>query len=133
MVATTRKLRGGVIVSEDQAVVEVLSRQLHDRLQLIYYTHPNDIVLDDAQEFFIVLSPEDMVDVIKFYHSKRLPIPPIIHINEPRILQSFDHELLFPDVKIIPIPQARLSAGADVTLQLGLFTDIMKRIEAAVH
>jgi hypothetical protein len=134
--SSRRKLRGGVIAAEDrhhQGVIELLSYRLRERLQLIYYTHPHDIVLEDTLDFFVVQSPEDLVEVVKFFHCKRLPIPPILHINDPHTLQNFDHELLFPNVNIIYIPQARLSSNADITLQAGIFTTIMKQLEAVVH
>lgn len=129
--ASKRKVRGGVVLSENpdaQGVIELLTHQVRDRLDLLYYLHPYDISLDEVHDCIMVLSLEDLKQVIRFYDGKRRPLPLLIHINDPDLLFATNHATLFPGVNIALVPQASLGAAPDVTLELTRFKRIIERL-----
>jgi hypothetical protein len=126
-----KKPRGGVITSEAHhmhGVVQLLTFHLRNRLELVYYPHPNDIEVAEDYDFVIALSLDDLRAVIKHYDAKQHPVPLLLHIDEPETLHDLDYTRLFPRIEVAPIAQANLDAQPGVTLQLGLFSQIIERL-----
>lgn len=133
--AENRLLYGGVIIAaghRTHGLIELLAHQMRRRLFLVYYDHANSIETQARHDFIIVLSPKDLEGVIQHYAVKQRPVPPLVHIIEPEELAKIDHAALFPGVQIAVMPQTDLSTDSKATLNLALFNDIIKRLEAQV-
>ncbi|MBN1680747.1 MAG: hypothetical protein JW966_10670 [Anaerolineae bacterium] len=126
-----RKLSGGVITSEDQhthGVMELLTAPVRHRIVLAYYTHPNEIETDHGHDFIAVFSCKDLESVIKTFDARRLPLPLMVHVDDPFVLNRLRYDLLFPGVDVMLLGQARLSGVPDVTLELDLYDKLMQRL-----
>jgi hypothetical protein len=124
----TRKWRGGVVISDERhsrGLIELLAAPVRERIDLTYYDHPYGIETDPAYDFLIVFSLDNMRSVIKFYDSKRRPLPLLVHVDNPASLQGLQHNRLFPGLRILAIPQATLSDEPGVTLEINLFARIL--------
>ncbi|MBN1200404.1 MAG: hypothetical protein JXJ20_00985 [Anaerolineae bacterium] len=128
---TSGKMHGGAIHSGNQntfGIVELLTHHYQNQLELVYYTHPKEIEVEAQHEFIIVLSLHDLEQVIRHYDDKRCPLPLIVHINEPDVMQNINHRRMFPGVEIMPVEQANLANDPDITLELSLLAKIMDRL-----
>ncbi len=126
-----KTLQGGVIVSPEQhthAVIQLLTYQLQRRMQLSYYSHPNEI--EGPHNFLIVLSAADLEGAIKVFRTRQQTVPFIIHIDEPEKLDRINYATLFPGVEIAAIPHVPPGRGQDVTLRLDLFRTVIELLEA---
>jgi hypothetical protein len=124
----TRKWRGGVVVSDDRhshGLIELLAAPVRERIDLTYYDHPYSIETDPAFDFVVVFSLDHVRGVIKLYDSKRCPLPLLVHVDSPANLQGLKHDLLFPGVRILTIPQAPFSDEPGVTLEINMFARIL--------
>ncbi|NDJ78528.1 MAG: hypothetical protein GYB65_19940 [Chloroflexi bacterium] len=131
---TKTKLHGGVIISYEQhshAVMELLTYRLRNRVALTHYPHPNSIELHRNHHFIIVLSIDDLVDVVKFYQTLEHTPPLLVHIDTPDVVQQIDYAAEFPEVDIVALEQARLT-DKDVTLKISLFREIIEHLETRV-
>jgi hypothetical protein len=127
--ADTRKIQGGVIVSDEKrshGVVELLAHRVRNRIELIYYVHPYEIDITRHQ-FIIVFSVQDLARVVKTYYLKAAPAPLIIHIDEPDVLSRMDYATRFPEIEIAPIEQSNL-ANKEGTLKFALFQEIIESL-----
>ncbi len=126
-----KTLRGGVIVSPDQhthAIIQLLSFQLQQRMQLSYYSHPNELEL--PLDLLIVLSTADLEGAIKVCRVRQQPVPYMIYIDEPETVEKLDYAALFPTIEITPVPHAWPSKGQHITLQIDLFRTVIELLEA---
>jgi hypothetical protein len=125
---STRKLYGAAVLSSNEkarGIMDLLIYHVRNRLNLVYYPHPDDIDIYAPHDFIMVFSLKSLREVVRFYASKRQPMPLLVHVNSPEELQSVRHQRLFPDIRILPIPQALFGAGdPDVTLDLSLLDRI---------
>jgi len=127
------KLCGGVVVFADRhthGLIELLTYRSRDRLEMVYYSHPYDIDLDQKHDFIIVQSPEDLDNVVRFFQTRQHVIPLIVHIDRPEVLQNLNHKAKWPGIDVIRVPQADLADDPDITLELGLMEKIIQRLEA---
>jgi hypothetical protein len=132
--AETKKLQGGVIVADGHhthGLIEMLAFHVRDRVEIAYYPHPYQIDLDHPHDFIVVLSLDDLRNVVKFYDAKRQDLPLIAHIDDPATLRRIRHDALFPGVKVVPIPQANLNAEPGVTLEVSMFANILNLLTKA--
>ncbi len=128
-----RKQRGGVIVSTHQhthGLIELLAAPVREKIELVYYPHPYQIEAEHAYDFIIVLSLDDLRSVIKFYDVKRLPLPLIVHVDTPDALQHIRHNILFPGVRVLRIPQVGLDSEPGVTLEVNLFAKVLDMLQS---
>jgi hypothetical protein len=126
------KLRGSIIASSDYAhgTIALITFQLRHRTELAFYPHPYEI--DTQCDFVIVFSQRDLELAFRYYQSKKIHFPLLIHIDTPEHLRLIDYNSLCPGVDVLPIPQANLSAEPDVTLDLHLYSKITQRLHRHV-
>jgi hypothetical protein len=127
-----RKLSGGVVIASDNrahGLIELLSYQMRDRLELNYYPHPYSVETGAHHDFIIVLSKSNLDQVVRHYAVKGRTAPPIIHINEPDVLMRIDHAALWPEVIVAPMPQSNVSNTTATTLNLSKFSEIIRNLE----
>lgn len=127
-----RKQRGAVIVATEHhthGLIELLATPVRDKLELVYYPHPYQIEAERGYDFVIVLSLDDLRNVIKFYDVKRFELPLIVHVDSPDRLQTIRHDLLFPGVHVLRIPQIGLDAEPGVTLEVNLFAKVLDLLQ----
>jgi hypothetical protein len=130
-----KKRVGGVILSEGHhthGLIELLAFHVRDRVEIVYYPHPYQIETERPHDFIVVLSLEDLRNVVKFYDAKRWDVPLIAHIDDPARLRDVRHDLLFPGIQVVAIPQANISTEPGVTLEVSMFARILDVLDNQV-
>ena len=128
-------LVGGVIVDfrrHSHGIVELLTYHLRKRVALQYYQHPYEIEVDLPHAFMIVLSFDALEGVVRAYEARGLIVPLILHIDAPEVFDQIDYDRQFPGVEVVPVEQANLDGGPDVTLKIGLFRQVIEELERRV-
>jgi hypothetical protein len=123
-----KRYRGGVLASEHYdafGIAELLTAHLRRTVDLVHYTWPPDIDTHARHDFLMVFSLAELQAVIKVFDYQRREVPLLVHIDEPATLQVIDHRSLFPGVRVLAVPQARLEDDPDITLDL----DILGKID----
>jgi hypothetical protein len=123
------KWRGGVVVAGERhgrGLVELLAAPVREQMDLNYYDHPYGIELENAHDFVVVFSLDDLRSVIKLYDTKRSTLPLLVHVDSPDNLRGLKHDVLFPGIRILGIPQAPLDDEPGVTLELNVFARIIE-------
>jgi hypothetical protein len=77
-----------------------------------------------------VFSLDDLRSVIKFYDTKRCTLPLLVHVDSPDHLRGLQHDKLFPNVRILGIPQTPLDDEPGVTLEINLFARVLDLLRA---
>ncbi len=124
-----KKWRGGVVISDERhsrGLIELLAAPVRERIDLTYYDHPYGIETDPPYDFVVVFSLDNVRSVIKFYDSKRSPLPLLVHVDSPDNIRGIQHDRLFPGVRILAIPQTPLDDEPGVTLEINLFARIIE-------
>ena len=124
--------RGAVVVStghHTHGLIELLAAPVRDQIELIYYPHPYQIETESGYDLVIVLSLDDLRNVIKFYDVKRCALPLIVHVDSPEVLHDMRHDILFPGVRVLKIPQVGLDAEPGVTLEVNLFAQVLDLLQ----
>ncbi|NLE50874.1 MAG: hypothetical protein GX613_05650 [Chloroflexi bacterium] len=131
----TRKPFGGVIAAPGQhaqAVITLLSHHVRGRFEIAYYAHANEIDHVQQHDFFVVFSVGDLEAVAHHYGADGQQKPVIVHVDEPKMLAQVDHAAFFPDLDVISIEQADLTAQPDITLRLDVFRRVIEALEARI-
>lgn len=131
---TQQKLQGAVILPYDKPhaheVIELLTLRLRDRFDPVFYTHAGEIDSSRHHDFIIVLSRKSLEGAVQVMRAKKLPMPLVIHIDEPDVVQAINYATLFPGIEVAAIEQANFSGDPDITLKIMLFKEIIERLEA---
>ncbi len=131
---TSKRLHGAVITDprrRTHGIIQLLSYHVRGKIDFTYYEHPNQIEIERAPQFIVVMSVEDIAGVLRHYYARECAPPMIIHLDRPEMLGAIDYERMFPGVEIVPVEQA-LMDEKDVTLQIGMFQQIVEALEASV-
>ena len=102
------------------------------RLLITHYAHPYEIDIQ-RHRFVIVFSVPDLALVVKTFYIKSVPVPVLIHIDDPNTISQTDYAVQFPAIDIAPIPQTNLT-DKEGTLKIALFQEIIESMTASkVH
>jgi hypothetical protein len=127
------KLHGAVIIPYDKPyaheVVELLTLRLRDRFEPVFYTHATELGSTSHPDFIMVLSRKSLEHIIEVHRSREQPVPLVIYIDSPEVINAINYDALFPDVEIVAIEQADFSGDPDVTLKIMVFKEIIETLE----
>lgn len=121
------KLHSAVVTAENEDVpvfVSLLSGQLHDKIEFIYYSWPSQI---DPRHIFDVIIVHDSDLILEILERYPANPPTIIHLDQEPV--RADYAQLYPPHKVVRIKQAALDR-LDYTLQLAAFEDIINHLYA---
>lgn len=125
----SRKWRGAVIVSDQRhshGLIELLAAPVREQMNLNYYEHPYGIEIEENHDFVVVFSLEPLRGVIRFYDTRRCPVPLLVHVDSPDNLRGLQHDILFPGLRVLAIPQALFNDEPGVTLEINLFARVIE-------
>ncbi len=133
--AENKKWRGAVVISDQRhsrGLIELLAAPVREQVDLNYYDHPYGIESDEAYDFVVAFSLDDLRSVIKFYDTKRCSLPLLVHVDSPDRLRGLQHDKLFPGIRILGIPQTPLDDEPGVTLEINLFARVLDMLRGTV-